>query len=278
MSPAAALLDALGRQAGRREPDPGNARGGVRAAGPDAATSRSTSSGRRCRTRCAGCAPLASWSSTYGAPAQGRGRAARPTGSTEAATLAGAGQLHQARGRRAGRRQHRRPRFLDSLRRRADPQVRRTVVLGVGRCGPRDRGRARSWPAQWRSGSSTARWRAPRRSPQRIGPPCEAVRLTKHWSVPAGARIVVQATTVGMGDAEARLSLRLAVGDGVAATSSSHRRGPCSCGRPEAAGRRTLAGLGMLIEQAVIGFRWWTGSSRMRGDARGARAGAGRET
>jgi shikimate dehydrogenase len=33
----------------------------------------------------------------------------------------------------------------------------------------------------------------------------------------------------------------------------------------EAHGYRTLSGLGMLVEQAAIGFRWWTGHEADRG-------------
>ena len=148
--------------------------------------------------------------------------------------------------------------FLTSLRRLADPQGARTVVLGAG-------GAARAIAAELKLAGAVEIWIVNRslaraeEAAAAIGPPCEAVELTEHWSVPAGARIVVQATTVGMGDAEARLPLVWPEGDGVAADVVIAPPRTAFLREAEAAGRRTLAGLGMLIEQAVIGFRWWTG-------------------
>jgi shikimate dehydrogenase len=92
-----------------------------------------------------------------------------------------------------------------------------------------------------------------------IGPPCDAAKLTEPWTVPPDAQIVVQATTVGMGDSEARLPLVWSEGEGIAADVVIAPRRTDFLRAAEAAGRQTLEGLGMLVEQAVFGFRWWTG-------------------
>jgi shikimate dehydrogenase len=87
------------------------------------------------------------------------------------------------------------------------------------------------------------------------------VELTDGWDVPADADVVVQATTVGMGDAEARLPIRWGSpdGDAVAADVVFDPARTAFLEDAALAGYRTIDGLGMLVEQAVIGFRWWTG-------------------
>ena len=96
--------------------------------------------------------------------------------------------------------------FLSSLRSLTDPAGKSTVVIGAG-------GAARAIVAEL-SLAGAARITVVNRTLAKaeevaaaIGPPCEAVQLTEPWTVPRDAEIVVQATTVGMGDADARLPL-----------------------------------------------------------------------
>jgi len=96
--------------------------------------------------------------------------------------------------------------------------------------------------------------------------------LTPDWRVPPDADLVVQATTVGMGGEAERLPLafdrptRAAVAADVviAAGATAFLR--------EASGHgyRTVGGLGMLVEQAAVGFRWWTGAEPDRAVMRAA--------
>ncbi len=148
--------------------------------------------------------------------------------------------------------------FLTSLRGVADPKGTTAVVIGAG-------GAARAIAAELRL-AGAARITIVNRTLERaeqvaaaIGPPCEAVRLTEPWAIPATARVVVQATTVGMGDAEARVPLVWPGGEGIAADVVIAPPRTAFLRDAEASGRLTLDGLGMLVEQAVIGFRWWTG-------------------
>lgn len=148
--------------------------------------------------------------------------------------------------------------FLSSLRRATDPEGKSAIVIGAG-------GAARAIVAEL-SLAGAARITVVNRTLAKaeevaaaIGAPCEAARLTEQWTVPADAQIIVQATTVGMGDSQARLPLDWAEGDGIAADVVIAPRRTAFLHDAESAGRQTLDGLGMLVEQAVVGFRWWTG-------------------
>ncbi|HEU5372730.1 MAG TPA: shikimate dehydrogenase [Gaiellaceae bacterium] len=90
---------------------------------------------------------------------------------------------------------------------------------------------------------------------------CSAEALAGPWRVPAEADMVVQATTVGMGDVEARLPLLWSAPRRRAVAAEVVIAPPETAFLRDAAanGYLTLSGLGMLVEQAAIGFRWWTG-------------------
>ena len=148
--------------------------------------------------------------------------------------------------------------FLSSLRSRADPKGKSAVVIGAG-------GAARAIVAELAL-AGAARIIVVNRTlataeevAAAVGAPCEAAPLTEPWTVPADAEIVVQATTVGMGDPDARLPLAWPAGEGIAADVVIAPPRTAFLRDAEAAGRDTLEGLGMLVEQAVVGFRWWTG-------------------
>lgn len=148
--------------------------------------------------------------------------------------------------------------FLASLRGFLDPRGKWVVVIGAG-------GAARAIVAEL-SLAGAARITIVNRTlttaeevAAAIGPPCEATQLTEPWAVPADAEIVVQATTVGMADAEARLPLAWSDAEGIAADVVIAPPRTAFLRDAEAAGRQTVDGLGMLVEQAAVGFRWWTG-------------------
>jgi shikimate dehydrogenase len=159
--------------------------------------------------------------------------------------------------------------FLASLRGIADPKGTTAVVIGAG-------GAARAIAAELRLAGAaeiTIVNRTLARAEEvaaAIGPPCRAARLTEPWTIPAEAQIVVQATTVGMDDPDARVPLVWPNGEGVAADVVIAPPRTAFLRDAEAAGRLTLEGLGMLVEQAVIGFRWWTGAEPDAGAMREA--------
>jgi shikimate dehydrogenase len=150
--------------------------------------------------------------------------------------------------------------FLDALRTVLDPAGARVVVIGAG-------GAARAIVAELAlagAGEITIANRSLARAEEiatAIGARCRAVELTGDWVVPTDADVVVQATTVGMGDANARLRIRWDAPDGDAVAADVVFDPPRTGFLEDAAraGYRTIDGLGMLVEQAVIGFRWWTG-------------------
>jgi shikimate dehydrogenase len=90
--------------------------------------------------------------------------------------------------------------------------------------------------------------------PARFAPLCDGLEVSSEIDV------VVNATSVGMG----------APGHAVPIDWSHARAGVVAAdvvidprtlflAQAEEAGARTLDGLGMLVEQAAIGLRWWTG-------------------
>lgn len=154
--------------------------------------------------------------------------------------------------------------FLESLRARLDPAGARAVVLGAGGAARAivaelalaDAGHitvvARSLgAAEEVAGQISARTRSR----------CVAAELTEGWPVPDDVDVLVQATTVGMGDPAARLPLRWRPPRRRAVAADVVIEPPQTAFLRDAAaaGFRTIDGLGMLVEQAVIGFRWWTG-------------------
>jgi len=154
--------------------------------------------------------------------------------------------------------------FLNALRTVLDPAGARVVVIGAG-------GAARAIVAELAlagAGEITIANRSLARAEEiaaaiggRAATRCTAAELTDGWAVPSDADVVVQATTVGMGDADARLPIRWGapVGDAVAADVVFDPARTAFLEDAARAGYRTIDGLGMLVEQAVIGFRWWTG-------------------
>lgn len=153
--------------------------------------------------------------------------------------------------------------FLAGLGRALDPADSEAVVIGAG-------GAARAIAAELAL-AGAARITIANRSPERAAAVAAAVAkatdtvvtgipLTADWEVP-DADVVAQATTVGMSDPEARLPLRWrpARAGAVAADVVIHPQRTAFLREAEEAGFTVLDGLGMLVAQAVFGFRWWTG-------------------
>lgn len=153
--------------------------------------------------------------------------------------------------------------FVTSLRSFVDPAGARVVVIGAG-------GAARAIAAELalagaasilivnRSLDSAEEIAAAVGGRTRTA--CVAAPLGAEWIVPGDVDVVVQATTVGMGDTSARLPLRWGRRrDGAVAADVVIARETGFLEDAAAAGYGTIDGLGMLVEQAAIGFRWWTG-------------------
>ena len=175
---------------------------------------------------------------------------------TEAATLAGAVNCVKREGDELVGDNTDGRGFLESLRTVVDPRGASAVVIGAG-------GAARAIVAELSLAGAT-RIAVINRTLARAEElcadgRCEPAALTDPWVVPADADVVVQATTVGMGDEDARLPLVWNRGEGVAADVVISPPRTAFLRDAEACGRTTLDGLGMLVAQAAVGFRWWTG-------------------
>jgi shikimate dehydrogenase len=165
--------------------------------------------------------------------------------------------------------------FFQSLREACDPTGLNVVILGAG-------GAARAIAVELALagvGQLTLVNRAPERGQaltdllnQRTGVKAEFVPLAGDYQIPAEASILINATSIGLGDADARApiaveSLRpeLIVADVVF-------NPPQTWLIRTAADRgcRTIDGLGMLVNQAAISFKIWTGSEPDAGVMRDA--------
>jgi len=155
--------------------------------------------------------------------------------------------------------------FFQSLHEACDPTGMNVVILGAG-------GAARAIAVELTlagAGQLTIVNRSPERGlmladlvNQRTSGKAEFVPLTADYQIPAEASVFINATSIGLGDADARApitveSLRpdLIVADVVF-------NPPKTWLIRTAADRgcRTIDGLGMLVNQAVISFKIWTGT------------------
>lgn len=154
--------------------------------------------------------------------------------------------------------------FLQSLRTLADPLDKRVVILGAG-------GAARAIAVEVglaKPAEVIIVNRSPERGEELARLLNERVQVAAHYApwqgdyvVPETAQIVIQATSIGLGDPQARVPLdvqslrpHMVVADVVF-------NPPRTRLLREAAelGCSTLDGLGMLVNQAVVGFKIWTG-------------------
>jgi len=154
--------------------------------------------------------------------------------------------------------------FLTSLQTKVDPKGKNVVLFGAG-------GAARAIAVELAL-AGAARLEVVNRSPatgatlvgllnEKTGVKAHYAPWQERFEIPAGTDIVINATSVGLYDPSARLPIvvdswrrEMAVADVVFSP-------PETCFLREAAGRgcATLDGLGMLVNQGVIGIKHWTG-------------------
>ena len=96
----------------------------------------------------------------------------------------------------------------------------------------------------------------------RVGIPCRLESSAERdYAIDTGTEIVINATSIGLGDAEARVPLDVETLEASMVVADVVFNPPQTRLLRDAAERgcRVLDGLGMLVNQAVIGYRIWTG-------------------
>ena len=154
--------------------------------------------------------------------------------------------------------------FVQSLRDVADPTGKRVVILGAG-------GAARAIAVELGL-NGAAHLTIVNRSEERgqalvdllnsdVHVEAELVVLDGDYAVPAEADVLINATSIGLGDSDARTPIdvdsllpEMVVADVVFNPPETRLIRDA-----QARGCTTLDGLGMLVNQAVIGFKLWTG-------------------
>jgi len=167
--------------------------------------------------------------------------------------------------------------FVESLRTVVDPAGLDLVVVGAG-------GAARAVAVETALAGATSVTivnRDARRGEElaRVvtagtGVPATYVPWARTYAVPDGADVVVNATSIGFGDAEALVDVdldTLRAGLVVADVVVSPPR-TALLRAAEERGARTLDGLGMLVGQGALAVRHWTGIEPDRAVMRGAAA------
>ncbi|MFO0818075.1 MAG: shikimate dehydrogenase [Pirellulales bacterium] len=154
--------------------------------------------------------------------------------------------------------------FLQSLRSLIDPVDKRVVILGAG-------GAARAIAVEVglaKPSEIIVVNRTASRGEELVQLLNERVQVAAHfapWSgdyiVPETAQLVINATSIGLGDADARVPLDTASLRREMVVADVVFNPPRTRLLRDAAevGCMTLDGLGMLVNQAVIGFKIWTG-------------------
>ncbi len=154
--------------------------------------------------------------------------------------------------------------FLESLRTVIDPADKRIVILGAG-------GAARAIAVEVALAKPAELLivnRSPDRGQELAKLIAERTQVAAHYgpwegdyAIPETADVLINATSIGLGDANARVPIdsstlraNLVVADVIFNPPRTRLLRDA-----EAAGCRTIDGLGMLVNQAVIGFTIWTG-------------------
>lgn len=165
--------------------------------------------------------------------------------------------------------------FVQSLRELTDPVGKSVVLLGAG-------GAARAIAVEL--GLAGAREitvvnRTPARGDElaallgeRLSLRSQAVVWEGDYQVPPGTDVLVQATSIGLGDAAARVPIdTLTLNSAVIVADVIFNPPDTRLLRDaRARGCRTLDGLGMLVNQAVLNFKTWTGADPDRETMRDA--------
>ncbi|MBP89778.1 MAG: shikimate dehydrogenase [Planctomycetaceae bacterium] len=154
--------------------------------------------------------------------------------------------------------------FVQSLREVTDPEGKKVVILGAG-------GAARAIAVELGL-SKVAEIIVVNRSRERgeelvdllndrVNVTSKLVQLTGDYCVEEGADIVINATSIGLGDADARVPLDYDSLTAEMVVADVIFNPPQTIFLTEAAARecKTLDGLGMLVNQGIIGFKIWTG-------------------
>jgi shikimate dehydrogenase len=184
---------------------------------------------------------------------------------SEAATLMGAVNcVHRVGGELVGENTDGKG-FVQSLKEIADPAGKNVVILGAG-------GAARAIAVEVGLAGAAA-ITVVNRDEQRGRELAEllnekvkvagrSVRWEGDYQVPPEAEVVINATSIGLGDPEARVPLDAGTleADMVVADVIFNPPETRFLRDAQARGCQTLDGLGMLVNQAVIAFRIWTGS------------------
>jgi len=154
--------------------------------------------------------------------------------------------------------------FVESLRTLVDPAGKKIVLLGAG-------GAARAIGVELGLAGAadiTVVNRTAQRGAELAGLLSEKVKVSAHFAawegnfdVPAGTDVLIDATSIGLGDAQARVPLNVAslAPETIVADVIFN---PCDTWLLRTArerGCRTLDGLGMLVNQALLNFKIWTG-------------------
>jgi shikimate dehydrogenase len=154
--------------------------------------------------------------------------------------------------------------FVQSLREVADPADKKVVIFGAG-------GAARAIAVELGlSGASEILVvnRTAERGQSlvdllndRVQVTARLVHLSGEYAVEEGTHLVINATSIGLGDADARVPLDVdSLGpDMVVADVIFNPPQTWLLREAAARGCTTVDGLGMLVNQGVIGFKIWTG-------------------
>jgi shikimate dehydrogenase len=165
--------------------------------------------------------------------------------------------------------------FLESLATAIDPCGKRVVLLGAG-------GAARAIGVELAlagaeqilvvNRNETRGKELARLLADEVGIDAQFVKWEGLYLIPATTDVLINATSVGMDDAQAQLPVSWSeVQAGlVAADVVFNPPDTLFLSQARAAGCVTLDGLGMLVNQGVIGFRLWTGIEPDRGVLRAA--------
>jgi shikimate dehydrogenase len=153
--------------------------------------------------------------------------------------------------------------FVQSLRHVTDPADKQVVILGAG-------GAARAIAVEvalaGAAGITIVNRTAARGQElvnlvNKVGVPARLVIWEGNYEIPAETDVLINATSIGLGDAQARVPLavntlgpRTVVADVIFNPPETRLIRDA-----QQRGCRTLDGLGMLVNQAVIAFKIWTG-------------------